>query len=132
MASIFTKIINRDLPGYIVAEEEAYIAFLDIQPLVLGHVLVVPKQEVDDVFDLDDDVLCGLMVFAKKVAHALRNTVPCSRVGMAVVGLEVPHAHIHLIPLNGLEDIDFQKDKLQLSREVLEGVTAQLRTVMML
>jgi histidine triad (HIT) family protein len=127
MSTIFTKIINRELQGYIIAEEAEFIAFLDIHPLTLGHTLVVPKKEVDYLFDLDDTTLSGLMRFAKKVAIGLEKIVPCLRVGMAVIGLEVPHAHVHLVPLNDMYDIDFKKPKLQLSQEELIKLTAQLQ-----
>ena len=127
MESIFTKIINRDIQSYIVAEESDYIAFLDIHPLAVGHTLVVPKKEIDYLFDLDDTVLTGLMVFTKRVAIGIRQVVPCLRVGMAVVGLEVPHAHIHLIPLNDLYDIDFKKPKLQQSQVMLSNMVNQLQ-----
>ncbi|XWN34601.1 MAG: HIT family protein [Roseivirga sp.] len=126
MPSLFTKIINRDLPSHIVAEEAHYMAFLDIHPLALGHTLVVPKQEVDNLFDLEDSILSGLMLFAKRVAIGIQQVVPCLRVGMAVVGLEVPHAHIHLLPLNGPYDIDFKKPQLQLSQAKLRNIAAQL------
>jgi histidine triad (HIT) family protein len=128
MASIFTKIINRDVSGYIIAETLDYIAFLDIHPLVLGHTLVVPKTEVDYLFDLDDTVFTGLMGFAKRVAIGMHKVIPCLRVGMAVVGLEVPHAHIHLVPLNDLYDIDFKKPKLQQSHAALSSMARQLQT----
>ena len=127
MASLFTQIINRDLPAHIVAEAENYIAFLDIHPLAKGHTLVVPKKEVDYVFDLDDEILAGLMLFAKQVAQGIQKVVPCLRIGMAVVGLEVPHAHLHLVPLNDLYDIDFKKPKLQLSLAELGEMADQLR-----
>jgi histidine triad (HIT) family protein len=119
MASIFTRIINREIPAYIVAEDERYIAFLDINPLVIGHVLVVPKIEVDFIFDLDDDTLSGLTVFAKKIALAIREAIPCRRVGVAVIGLEVPHAHIHLVPMNSMSDLNFTRTKLTPSKEAL-------------
>jgi len=127
MPSIFTRIINREIPGHIIAEDENYIAFLDITPLVSGHTLVVPKQEIDFIFDLDDDALSGLMVFAKKVAHAIRKAVPCKRIGVAVIGLEVPHTHIHLVPMNTMGDINFTKPKLNPSKEVLAGVADTIR-----
>jgi histidine triad (HIT) family protein len=127
MASIFTKIINREIPAYILAEDERYIAFLDINPLVLGHVLVVPKQEVDFIFDLDDDTLGGITVFAKKVAHAIKKAVPCRRVGVAVVGLEVPHVHVHLIPMNTMNDINFTRAKLTPSSTELTQVADAIR-----
>jgi len=127
MASIFTKIINREIPAYILAEDERYIAFLDINPLVLGHALVVPKQEVDFIFDLDDDTLGGITVFAKKVAHAIKKAVPCRRVGVAVVGLEVPHVHVHLIPMNSMNDINFTRPKLTPSATELTQVADAIR-----
>ena len=124
MPSIFSKIINREIPGYIVAEDERYIAFLDINPLVLGHKLVVPKQEIDFIFDLDDDTLGGLHVFAKKVAHAIKKAVPCKRIGVAVIGLEVPHAHVHLVPMSTMGDLNFTRTKLSPSKaELLETTT---------
>lgn len=127
MASIFTKIINREIPAHIVAEDERYIAFLDINPLVLGHALVVPKQEIDFLFDLDDDTLAGINVFAKKVAHAIKKAVPCRRVGVAVIGLEVPHAHVHLIPMNTMNDINFTRAKLNPSSAELTQVAEAIR-----
>lgn len=119
MASIFTKIINREIPAHIVAENDNYLAFLDIAPLVEGHTLVIPKKEVDYIYDLDDETLSGLHLFAKKVAAAIKKTVPCERVGVAVIGLEVPHAHIHLIPINSMDDMNFDNVKLSLSNEEL-------------
>ena len=127
MASIFTKIINREIPAHIVAEDERYIAFLDINPLVLGHTLVVPKQEVDFLFDLDDDTVAGINVFAKKVAHAIKKAVPCRRVGVAVIGLEVPHAHVHLIPMNSMNDINFTRPKLTPSSAELTQTAEAIR-----
>jgi histidine triad (HIT) family protein len=127
MASIFTKIINREIPGYIVHEDERYIAFLDINPLVVGHTLVVPKKEVDFIFDLDDDLLAGLNVFAKKVAIAVRRSVPCKRIGVAVIGLEVPHTHIHLVPMNVTDDLNFTRPKLSPSKEELASVAEKIR-----
>jgi len=127
MASIFTKIINREIPAHIVAEDERYIAFLDINPLVLGHTLVVPKQEVDFLFDLDDDTVAGINVFAKKVAHAIKKAVPCRRVGVAVIGLEVPHAHVHLIPMNTMNDINFTRPKLTPSAAELTQTAEAIR-----
>jgi histidine triad (HIT) family protein len=128
MASIFTKIINRDMSGYIVAEDLDCIAFLDIYPLAVGHTLVVPKKEIDYLFDLNDTAFTGLMLFAKKVAIGVQKVVPCLRVGMAVVGLEVPHAHIHLVPLSGPYDIDFKKPKLQQHQSALSNMAQQLQT----
>ena len=117
MASIFTKIIQGEIPSYKIAEDANYYAFLDINPLAKGHTLVVPKKEVDYIFDVDDQTLCGMMIFAKKVAKAIEKVVTCKRIGITVIGLEVPHAHIHLIPLNGLHDMEFSKPKLKLSQE---------------
>jgi len=128
MPSVFTQIVHRALPAHIVAESAQYIAFLDMHPLALGHTLVIPKQEVDYLFALDDPTLSGLILFAKQVAQGIQQVVPCLRVGMAVVGLEVPHAHMHLVPLHGPYDIDFQRPKLQLGREALEDLADQLRT----
>lgn len=127
MPSIFTRIINREIPGHIVAEDDQYIAFLDIMPLVHGHVLVVPKKEVDYIFDLDDATLSGLNVFAKRVAVAIKKAVPCERIGVAVIGLEVPHTHIHLVPLNSMDDINFARPKLKLSTEALASVADAIR-----
>lgn len=127
MPSIFTRIINREIPGHIVAEDERFIAFLDITPLVTGHTLVVPKKEVDYIFDLDDDTLAGLSVFAKKVAHAVKKAVPCKRIGVAVIGLEVPHTHVHLVPMNAMGDINFMKSKLNPSKEELAAVAEKIR-----
>jgi histidine triad (HIT) family protein len=117
MSSIFTKIIKGEIPSYKIAEDENYFAFLDINPLAKGHTLIIPKKEVDYIFDVDDQTLGGMMVFAKKVAKAIEKVVPCKRIGITVIGLEVPHAHIHLIPLNGLHDMEFSKPKLKLSQE---------------
>jgi histidine triad (HIT) family protein len=119
MATIFTKIINREIPGHIVAEDDRFIAFLDITPLVTGHTLVVPKKEVDYIFDLDDDTLAAMNVFAKKVAHAVKKAVPCKRIGVAVIGLEVPHTHVHLVPMNTVNDINFTQPKLKPTQEEL-------------
>lgn len=126
MASIFTKIINREIPAYIVAEDERFIAFLDINPLVMGHCLVVPKKEVDYIFDLEDEILAELSLFSKKVAKAIKKAVPCIRIGVAVIGLEVPHTHIHLVPLNSMNDINFNKPKLNPSKEALEEMKEKI------
>ncbi|WPZ10435.1 HIT family protein [Roseivirga spongicola] len=126
MASIFTRIINREIPGYIVAENEDAIAFLDINPLNEGHTLVVPKKEVDKLFDLDEDTYLKLQAFTHKVAQAIEKAIPCLRVGVAVIGLEVPHAHIHLIPLHGMHDIDFGRPKLKLSQEEFETIAQKI------
>lgn len=132
MANIFTRIINKELPGYIIAEVDDYIAFLDIHPLTIGHTLVVPKQEVDNFFDLGDVLLTGLTLFAKKVALGIHETVPCLRVGIAVVGLEVPHAHMHLVPLNGPYDIDFKRLRVHQSPTALRDLAKKLRTAIAL
>ena len=120
MASIFTKIIKGELPAYKVAEDEDFLAFLDISPNAKGHTLCIPKQEVDKVFDLDEDTYHKLMEFSRKVAIALEKVVPCKRVGMAVVGLEVPHVHVHLIPLNAMTDMDFSRKMTLAEEEFLE------------
>lgn len=122
MASIFTKIVNGEIPSYKIAEDENYFAFLDINPLAKGHTLVIPKQETDYIFDLEDAVLAGMHVFAKKVAKAIDRVCDCERVGVAVVGLEVPHAHIHLIPINGIHDIDFARPKLKLENDEMAQI----------
>ena len=127
MASIFTRIINREIPGHIVAEDERYIAFLDIAPLTIGHTLVVPKKEVDYLFDLDDDTLAGMNVFSKKVAIAIKKVVPCLRIGVEVIGLEVPHAHVHLIPMNRTEDLNFMRPKLKPTKEELTALAEKIR-----
>ncbi|WP_439489408.1 HIT family protein [Algoriphagus sp.] len=127
MASIFTKIINREIPGHIVAEDDNYIAFLDIMPLVRGHVLVVPKQEVDYIFDLHPEVLSGLHLFAQRVAKAMDKTIKCTRVGVAVIGLEVPHVHVHLVPLKTMDDINFTRPKLKLSNEELAEIAEKIK-----
>ena len=127
MASIFTKIINRESPGQIIAEDENYIAFLDIMPLVEGHVLVVPKREVDYIFDIEDELYLGLMQFAKKVAISLKKAIPCKRIGVAVIGLEVPHTHVHLVPLQTMDDINFTRTKLKPSQEELAATADKIR-----
>lgn len=121
MATIFTKIINREIPGHIVAENDQFLAFLDISPLVEGHTLVVPKKEMDYIFDLDEETLSGLHLFSKRVAAALKSTISCERVGMTVIGLEVPHAHVHLIPINSMADMNFDNMKLSPSNEELSA-----------
>lgn len=126
MASIFTKIVNGEIPSYKIAEDANYYAFLDINPLAEGHTLVVPKKEVDYIFDLDDQTLVGMMVFAKKVARAIEKVVSCKRIGIAVLGLDVPHAHIHLIPINKGNDIEFSKPKLKLSPEEFKEIAAKI------
>lgn len=128
MASIFTKIVNGEIPCYKILEDNDFLAFLDINPLAKGHTLVIPKKEIDYLFDLDDELFAGLHVFAKKVALAIDKFTDHKRVGVAVLGLEVPHAHIHLIPINGLYDIDFSKPKLKLSDEEFTEIAEKIRT----
>ncbi len=127
MESIFTKIINKEIPAYIIAEDEGYIAFLDVFPLALGHTLVVPKKQVDYIFDLDDDALSGLHLFSKKIAIAVKKSVECKRIGTAVIGLEVPHTHIHLVPINSVTDIDFSRPKLKFSEEEFSGIQEKIK-----
>jgi len=125
MATIFSRIIDGEIPSYRIHEDDRYYAFLDINPLAKGHTLVVPKVETDYLFDLDDDLIGGMMVFARKVALAIDKTMDCKRVGVAVLGLEVPHAHIHLVPINGLHDIEFSRPKLSFTDEEFK-VTAHI------
>ena len=126
MATIFTKIINREIPGYIVAEDDQYIAFLDINPLKEGHTLVVPKVETDYVFDLDHQTLAGLFSFSKRVAKAIEEVIECNRVGLTVMGLEVPHAHVHLIPINTMDDMNFANMKLSFGKEDMEAMAKKI------
>ena len=126
MPSIFTRIINGEIPCYKVAETADYLAFLDVRPQAKGHTLCVPKKEIDYLFDLEDDYLSGLMVFAKKVARAVEQVVPCKRIGVAVIGLEVPHAHVHLIPLNHLSDLSFGKEPLDIPAAEMQALAAQI------
>jgi histidine triad (HIT) family protein len=127
LASIFSKIIRGEIPCYKIAENEEFFAFLDISPLAKGHVLIVPKREVDKYFDLNSEEMSGINLFAKGIALAIENAIPCKRVGVAIVGLEVPHAHIHLIPLNSVEDINFERQKLKLSQEEFEEIAEAIR-----
>ena len=126
MPSVFSQIARYEIPAYIVAEDDQHLAFLDINPLVMGHVLVIPKKEVDYIYDLEDNELGALHIFAKKVAKSLKLAIPCLRIGISVIGLEVPHAHIHLIPLNSMEDIDFNRMKLSPSQKELEAVSKKI------
>lgn len=126
MASIFTRIINGEIPCYKIAEDENYFAFLDIRPLTKGHTLVIPKQETDYIFDLDDQTLAGLTIFAKKVSKAIEKSVPCLRIGIAVIGLEVPHAHVHLVPLQSMHDINFANPKLNVSPEEMTEIASNI------
>lgn len=122
MASIFTKIIQGEIPSYKIAENENFYAFLDAFPVAKGHVLVVPKKEIDKIWDLDKKTYQGLMDFSYEIAHAIEKAIPCLRVGMAVVGLEVPHVHVHLVPMNKMEDINFSKEKLKFSQEEMQKI----------
>ena len=126
MASIFTMIVQGEIPSYKVAEDENFYAFLDINPIVEGHTLVIPKKEIDYIFDMPDDELAAFNIFAKKVALAIQKSVPCKRIGECVIGLEVPHAHIHLIPLNNEGDMNFRKEKLQLSPEQMKEIATRI------
>lgn len=126
MDSIFTKIIKGEIPCYRVAEDDDYFAFLDINPLKRGHTLVVPKQQVDYVFKLNDEQYLGLFAFAKKVAAAIEKAIPCQRIGIAVIGLEVPHAHIHLVPIDDLGDLDFSNPKLKLNEEEFKAIASSI------
>ncbi len=128
MASIFTRIINREIPAHIVAESDDYLAFLDINPLAEGHTLVIPKKEVDYYFDLNDETLSGINVFAKKVAKAIESVIPCERIGITVIGLEVPHAHVHLIPINNIDDMNFGRTKLSPSQDELAKTAETIRS----
>ncbi len=127
MSSIFSKIVAGDIPAYKVAESNEFLAFLDIAPLAEGHLLVIPKEEVDNLFDLEDETYTGLMIFAKIVATAMKKAIPCNRIGVSVIGLEVPHAHIHLIPINGLHDMDFTRPKLKFTPEEFEAIADRIR-----
>lgn len=126
MSSIFTKIINGEIPAYKITEDENYLAFLDVNPNAKGHTLCIPKQEIDKIFDMEEEHYLGLMKFSRKVSKALEKTVPCKRVGMAVIGLEVPHAHVHLIPLNEMDEMRFQ-NKVKLSKEEFEELAGKIK-----
>lgn len=126
MPSIFTKIINGEIPCYKIAEDENYFAFLDIYPVAKGHTLIIPKIEVDNFFDLEDDVYTGLMLFSKKISKAMKKAIPCERIGVTVIGLEVPHAHVHLIPLNGIYDMNFEKQKLKLTEDTFKSIAVEI------
>ncbi|QQL48879.1 HIT family protein [Mucilaginibacter ginkgonis] len=127
MATIFNKIISGEIPSYKIAESNDYLAFLDINPLAEGHVLVIPKIEVDNLFDLDDATYTGLQMFAKIVAHGIKRSVPCIKVGVAVIGLEVPHAHIHLIPVNQVSDMNFARPKLSFTAGQLQATADKIK-----
>lgn len=126
MATIFTKIINGEIPSYKIAEDDEFYAFLDVFPIAKGHTLVVPKQEVNYIFDMDDDLLGRINIFAKKVAKAVEKAVECKRIGTAVIGLEVPHAHIHLVPINEIHDLSFDKPKLTFTKEEFEKIAGDI------
>ena len=127
MESIFSKIVAGDIPSYKVAETLEYLAFLDVNPLTEGHVLVIPKKEVDYIFDLDSETYVGLMMFAQIVAAGLKKAIPCQRIGVSVIGLEVPHAHIHLIPINSMDDMNFSRPKLSFTEEELEAIAEKIK-----
>ena len=127
MATIFSRIVNGEIPSYKVAENDSFFAFLDINPVVKGHVLVIPKQEIDYIFDISDDMLGDMMVFAKKVAKAIKQAIPCKKVGIAVVGIEVPHAHIHLIPVNEVGDLSFANPKLSFTPDELAKIASDIK-----
>jgi histidine triad (HIT) family protein len=126
MATIFTKIIKGEIPCYKIAENDRYFAFLDINPLRAGHTLVVPKQETDYIFDLDDEKLAGLILFSKRVAAAIEAAIPCKRIGVAILGLEVPHAHIHLVPMDSMEDVNFRNPKLKFTPEEFKEIAKKI------
>lgn len=127
MSSIFTKIVNGEIPCYKITEDDNYLAFLDVNPNAKGHTLCIPKKEINKIFEIEDDLYLGLMAFSKKVAIALEKSVPCKRIGMAVIGLEVPHAHVHLIPLNEMDEIRFQ-NKVALSKEEFEALAQTIQS----
>jgi len=126
MPSIFTRIVNGEIPCFKIAETDEYLAFLDINPLMKGHTLCIPKKEIDYIFDLDDEMISGLMVFSKKVAKAIKKVIPCNRVGVTVVGDEVPHAHVHLIPFNTVHDMMFGKSRVNLSKEEFAQIAEEI------
>lgn len=126
MPSVFTKIINGEIPCYKITENDHYFAFLDISPLTKGHTLVIPKKEVDYIFDLDPETYSGLMEFSKKIAIAIKKAIPCNRISMNVIGLEVPHAHVHLIPINNMNDCNFANPKLKLSKEEFQEIAKKI------
>jgi histidine triad (HIT) family protein len=126
MASIFSRIISGEIPCYKIEEDEEFLAFLDVNPLAIGHCLVIPKIEIDNLFDIDDELLGRMIIFSKKVANKLRKSMECKRIGMSVIGLEVPHAHIHLIPINTVSDMNFEKSKLRVSENDLLGIQSRI------
>ena len=128
MASIFTRIVEGEIHCYKILEDESFLAFLDVSPLVKGHTLVIPKTEIDYIFDIDDRLLGEMIVFSKKVAHAIKLAIPCVKVGVSVIGLEVPHAHIHLIPMNKVDEMNFGRQKLLLSSDEMVSISESIRT----
>lgn len=130
MSTIFSKIVSGEIPCYKVAETNDFLAFLDVRPLTAGHTLVIPKREVDYIFDMEDEQFAGLYLFAKIVAKAVKAAVPCKRIGVAVIGLEVPHAHIHLVPMNAIGDLNFEKERAQISPEQFEQIAADIRAAL--
>ncbi|MDQ3072677.1 MAG: HIT family protein [Bacteroidota bacterium] len=127
MPSVFSRIISGELPGHIIAEDENYIAFLDVNPLAEGHTLVIPKEEIDKIFAIENELYSGLFLFAKKIAIAIEHAIPCKRVGMAVIGLEVPHAHVHLVPLQTMSDINFERHKMKVNKVELAAVCERIK-----
>lgn len=127
METIFTKIVKGNIPAHKVAEDDRFLAFLDVNPLVTGHTLVIPKEQIDYIFDLEEDLLADLHRFSQKVARALKKAIPCNRIGVAVIGLEVPHAHIHLIPINSMSDMNFANPKMRVSKEALEETARKIK-----
>lgn len=130
MASIFSKIVSGEIPAYKIAEDDRFFAFLDAFPIARGHVLVIPKAEIDYIFDIDNDTFSDLHLFAKRVAHALEQAVPCQRIGVAVVGLEVPHTHIHLIPINKISDMNFANPKLNFTKEEMQAIANSIKNLL--
>ncbi len=130
MSTIFSKIVSGEIPSYKVAESVEFLAFLDVSPLAEGHVLVIPKKEVDYIFDLDDETYTGLQLFAKIVAEGLKEAIPCKRIGVAVIGLEVPHVHIHLIPMNRVDDLNFSRPKLSFSKDEMNITAEKIRAAL--
>lgn len=128
MATLFSKIVSGEIPCHKIDENDKFLAFLDILPLNEGHTLVIPKTEVDYIFDVDDELLGEMMIFAKRVASKIKSAIPCKRIGVTVIGLEVPHAHIHLIPINNIDDMNFSRPKLSLKKEQLEAIAHKINT----
>ena len=128
MNSIFTKIIKREIPAFIIHEDDLFIAFLDINPIQKGHTLIVPKTEIDDFFDIEDDLLSKMLIFTKKIAKAIKKTIECKKISMSVIGLEVPHAHIHLIPINKMSDANFSNNPIKMSDEDMREICMAIKT----